>query len=48
MYKDGLAMHYKHPLFSTNVGLFHRNMASAYLNVGDVKTAVEQYRHCLR
>ena len=44
MYEEGLVMHYKHPLFSTDVGLLHRNIASAHLRLGHSKEALVAYK----
>lgn len=47
-YRRGLDMHYKHPLYSTDVGVIHRNMAAAYLRLGQTANALEQYQTCLK
>lgn len=48
IYKEGIRQHYLKPLFSTSVGLIHRNLASAYINNGQPFEALEQYKICTK
>jgi hypothetical protein len=41
-------MHRKHPLYSTDVGIFYHNMAQTYLQMGESDQALESYRKCLK
>ncbi|EGD78785.1 hypothetical protein PTSG_01761 [Salpingoeca rosetta] len=46
-YRSGLAMHYKHPIYSTDVGVIHRNLGYAYMRKGNLNAALEQFKACL-
>eukprot|EP00041_Stephanoeca_diplocostata_P023952 m.598147 g.598147 ORF g.598147 m.598147 type:complete len:1012 (+) comp22420_c0_seq1:242-3277(+) len=48
VYNDALAMHRKHPLYSTDVGVIYRNLAQSYIRLDNHRLALEQYKKCLK
>lgn len=48
VYKEALAMHQKHPLYSTDVGVIYRNLAQSYIRLEQNALALEQYQKCLK
>eukprot|EP00049_Salpingoeca_infusionum_P026766 m.27817 g.27817 ORF g.27817 m.27817 type:complete len:648 (+) comp8977_c0_seq2:32-1975(+) len=47
IYKKGLEMHYKYPLYSTDVGVLHRNLGFASMRVGRTEDALHWFKSCL-
>lgn len=43
-YNKALEMHAKHPLYSTDVGMIIRNIASVYYQLGKIREARDAYQ----